>query len=410
MSKTTSLLTRRRLDEVAESPVIIAQLQRHAERRLARVRRSLPEGALQQLDGEDLVKEALVEAFVGTLSHERGRHPRKRHLTSGPEFTRWLQSVLNSLAANLRASAAARARRIKLEGAFELVCPAPNACEVADFRLRMAALLTELRREFAHRPVILALLRDWERDSAHLDRLKAASSGDAGLNAQSDDFASTTAFLGWLRHCIQRHLVPELGQQPLSAPQLRREFAGQPEVLAVLNAWDAPLKTPGQHCAQPIENQPPQRSPTGSESPPHFDFAMKNSSSKPPTSLLVYSYTRSKAIADGVLFDVTPLAKEAGFRHPVALTADLWAAYGEPHTTPAEDRGTAWDIIWMLRCAAVGILPARVERYPLREITHFELWLTPRGQTQPELVRLKAICDGDDDGAPVITVLLPHED
>lgn len=171
MSKTTSLLTRRRLDEVADSPAILAQLQRYAKRRLARARRSLPEGALPHLDGEDLVQEALAETFVGTLSRERGRHPRQHHLTSLPDYTRWLQSVINSLVANLRASAAARARRIRLEGAFELVCPAPNAREVADFRLRMAALLTELRREFAHRPVILALLRDWERDSAHLDRL-----------------------------------------------------------------------------------------------------------------------------------------------------------------------------------------------------------------------------------------------
>lgn len=135
-----------------------------------------------------------------------------------------------------------------------------------------------------------------------------------------------------------------------------------------------------------------------------------SSSSKPPTSLLVFSYTRSQAIVDGVLFDVTPLARESGFKHPMTFTAGLWAAYGEPNTTPAEDRGTAWDVIWMLRCAAVGILPARVERYPQREIIHFELLLTPRGQTQPKLVRLKAICDGGDDGAPVITVLLPHED
>ena len=137
---------------------------------------------------------------------------------------------------------------------------------------------------------------------------------------------------------------------------------------------------------------------------------MKNSSLKPPTSLLVFSCTRSQAIVDGVIFDVTSLAKEAGFKHPMAFTAGLWAAYGEPNTTPAEDRGTAWDILWMLRCAASGIMPARVERYPQREVIHFQAWLTLRGQTQPKRVGLKAICDGGDDGAPVITVLLPHED
>ncbi len=55
----TSLLTRRRPDEIADSPAILAQLQRNAQRRLARARRSLPEGALQQLNGEDPVRRLL---------------------------------------------------------------------------------------------------------------------------------------------------------------------------------------------------------------------------------------------------------------------------------------------------------------------------------------------------------------
>lgn len=37
------------------------------------------------------------------------------------------------------------------------------------------------------------------------------------------------------------------------------------------------------------------------------------------------AYSRADAISDGVLRDASKLAKEAGFRYPVALTAAAWA-------------------------------------------------------------------------------------
>ena len=39
---------------------------------------------------------------------------------------------------------------------------------------------------------------------------------------------------------------------------------------------------------------------------------------------LVHRYSREEAIRDGVLIDVSPMAREAGIRHPVALTAAAW--------------------------------------------------------------------------------------
>ena len=41
--------------------------------------------------------------------------------------------------------------------------------------------------------------------------------------------------------------------------------------------------------------------------------------------VVIFSYTRAQAIADGVLIDATELAKQAGFRFPVALTTGVWA-------------------------------------------------------------------------------------
>ncbi len=39
---------------------------------------------------------------------------------------------------------------------------------------------------------------------------------------------------------------------------------------------------------------------------------------------VVSSYTRTQAIEDGVLVDVSEMAQEAGFKHPVALTRAVW--------------------------------------------------------------------------------------
>lgn len=135
-----------------------------------------------------------------------------------------------------------------------------------------------------------------------------------------------------------------------------------------------------------------------------------NNTSRPDPNPIVFTNPRAMAIRDGVLLDVTPLAREAGFQIPVALTVGLWATYGAHDKTPAGDQGTVWDLLWMLRCAAIGILPAKLERHPHGETLWFELELTPHGKTQPELVLLKAISGGGDDGEPVLTVLLPHED
>jgi hypothetical protein len=40
---------------------------------------------------------------------------------------------------------------------------------------------------------------------------------------------------------------------------------------------------------------------------------------------LIHRYTRADAIRDGVLIDVSTVAREAGIRYPVALIAAAWA-------------------------------------------------------------------------------------
>ena len=54
---------------------------------------------------------------------------------------------------------------------------------------------------------------------------------------------------------------------------------------------------------------------------------MKNSEHKSLEDVfgpVVASYSRAQAIEDGVLIDVTAMAREAGFKWPVALTHTAW--------------------------------------------------------------------------------------
>jgi hypothetical protein len=57
---------------------------------------------------------------------------------------------------------------------------------------------------------------------------------------------------------------------------------------------------------------------------------------------------RAEAIADGVLIDVSAVAREAVIRYPVALTAAAWAKrVAVPPGVPCQDEaGRLWDVLW----------------------------------------------------------------
>jgi hypothetical protein len=118
---------------------------------------------------------------------------------------------------------------------------------------------------------------------------------------------------------------------------------------------------------------------------------------------IIYTYSRAQAIEDGVLVDVSELAREAGFRYPVALTSAVWAGCVE--VTEADEcqdeTGRLWDILNVLRC--------RIRAAGDAQIIFFEV-LIAKGGKSPEPVRLKAHCGPGDDLLPVITVMVPNED
>jgi hypothetical protein len=122
-------------------------------------------------------------------------------------------------------------------------------------------------------------------------------------------------------------------------------------------------------------------------------------------------YTRAQALADGVLIDAGPMAREVGFRWPVAITAGAWADCvtwsdaDSERQTPQDQSGRLWDVLFM---AAYAI---RANPKGSAELL-FELDRVPRdGQaTEAELTTLKLVVGPGDEGEPVTTILLPNED
>jgi hypothetical protein len=63
---------------------------------------------------------------------------------------------------------------------------------------------------------------------------------------------------------------------------------------------------------------------------------------------LIHSYTRADALRDGVLIDVSPTAREAGIRYPVALTRAAWGrcVAVPPGVLCQDESGRLWDVLW----------------------------------------------------------------
>lgn len=122
---------------------------------------------------------------------------------------------------------------------------------------------------------------------------------------------------------------------------------------------------------------------------------------------IIYAYTRAQAIEDGVLVDVSDVAREAGFSIPVAMTRAVWGAYVEvPEGVVAQDEaGRLWDVLWMASAEA------RRPRSADRSRILFQLHVRNDNHNRtPPLITLALVCGPADDGSPCLTVMLPTED
>lgn len=120
--------------------------------------------------------------------------------------------------------------------------------------------------------------------------------------------------------------------------------------------------------------------------------------------MLIDVYTREQAIEDGVLVDVSTLAKEAGFKWPVAVTKNVNGVLNDiPEEFDHQDyNGRLWDVLFM---GAMAIRKSRGgEELNYSIICQHEL-VDNEGEIKVERdITLKLVVHGGDNMEPVITI------
>ncbi|OQZ06787.1 MAG: hypothetical protein B6D36_03220 [Planctomycetes bacterium UTPLA1] len=132
---------------------------------------------------------------------------------------------------------------------------------------------------------------------------------------------------------------------------------------------------------------------------------------------VIFSYTRAQAIEDGVLVDLSEWAKGTGFKIPVACTSEVWHSYITPPQGTRElgqsERGRAHDVLWML-FVAIKRRPSSRDSDSAGQSGASEQLLYEviflQAPHRHKTVELKAICGPGDQGEPVLTIMMPHED
>lgn len=124
--------------------------------------------------------------------------------------------------------------------------------------------------------------------------------------------------------------------------------------------------------------------------------------SVPGTDPVIFTYTREQALDDGVLIDVSEMAKEAGIKFPVALTNAVYETLRptpEDHDDGQSIDGRLWDLLMLFRVFA--------KKEGGSEIDFYIQIYTNRKHIKADF---KALCHPGDNMEPVITIMLPNED
>ncbi len=126
-----------------------------------------------------------------------------------------------------------------------------------------------------------------------------------------------------------------------------------------------------------------------------------------PFGPVIFQYTRSQAIADGLQIEITKTAQEAGIRFPVFIPRGVYelCVAVPPDVSAQDEAGRLWDVVWMLRFAIIRAKPGATR-------LTVALYVRNSDKRPARLMKLIATAGAVDidDPAPAITVMLPDED
>ena len=121
---------------------------------------------------------------------------------------------------------------------------------------------------------------------------------------------------------------------------------------------------------------------------------------------LIHAYTRQQAIEDGVLVDVSEMAKKVGYVVGVAFTSAVWSRCVDvaPAVEGMTDYDRVSDILWMCRnCVTFDCVGGEPGLFIVAVRVEHE-------ESEQPLETLKAVLSCDDQGSPCITIMMPDED
>jgi len=131
-----------------------------------------------------------------------------------------------------------------------------------------------------------------------------------------------------------------------------------------------------------------------------------NTNAESPFGPVIYAYTRSQAVADGVQVEVTKTAQEAGIKFPMFLTRAVFDNYVAvpAGVTGQDEAGRLWDLVWMARFAILRS-HGHTDRLPVALYVRNE-------NHRAKLVKLIATCSAldIDDPQPALTLMMADED
>ena len=116
---------------------------------------------------------------------------------------------------------------------------------------------------------------------------------------------------------------------------------------------------------------------------------------------IIYCYSRHEALEDGVLVDLSSVAREVGINYPVAVTSSVYAdCVSLPEVFEASGE---IDRAFELLSAVSTLATHRIEEPEI----HFEFCVDDEEDTRTVL--LKVVCHAGDYGEPVLTVMKTEE-
>lgn len=128
-------------------------------------------------------------------------------------------------------------------------------------------------------------------------------------------------------------------------------------------------------------------------------------------------YTREQAMEDGVLVDVSPRAKEAGFKLHTVVTRNVWercvAVPGGMESQGQSEEGRLWDVLWIASLAARRRRPEPAEGAPGENLVTFKVSVVDAqghdGSPHRTEHEIWLHVGPGDAGEPVLTVMFPED-